>query len=174
MSKTKKIILSGILLTLLIIFARFLSFKTQFLVVSFSFVPIIISAILLGPKYSLLIAALGDLIGALLFPFGLYFPGFTLSAAMTGLIYGLFLYIPADKKISDLNFIIRLVTSSILVLGIINIFVTSIWLRLLYGNAYLIIIASRVTTQAIMFPIQVIVIFTLYKFLKPIIKKYLR
>lgn len=174
MSKTKKIILSAILLALLIVLSRFLSLKTQFLVISFSFVPIMISAILLGPKYSLLIAGLGDLIGALLFPFGLYFPGFTLSAAITGLIYGLVIYIPTDKKISDLNFIIRLAISSMLVLGIVNILITPIWLHLLYGKAYLIVISSRVIAQVIMLPIQVTVIFTLYKFLKSVIEKYLK
>ena len=39
-----------------------------------------------------LCAALGDLAGALLFPTGAFFPGFTATAALTGLIYGLFLY----------------------------------------------------------------------------------
>ena len=174
MSKTKKIILSAILLSLLIVLSRFLSLKTQFLVISFSFVPIMISAILLGPKYSLLIAGLGDLIGALLFPFGLYFPGFTLSAAATGLIYGLIIYIPTDKKVSDLNFFIRLVISSVLVLGLINTLITPMWLALLYGNAYLIIVASRVATQIIMLPIQVTVVFTLYKLLRPAMQRYLK
>lgn len=92
MSKTKKIILSGLLLATLIILSRFLSIKTPILVISFSFIPIMISSILLGPKYSCIISALGDLIGALLFPFGAYFVGFTIFQALVGLIYGLFLY----------------------------------------------------------------------------------
>ena len=92
MSKLKKIILSGIFLALLIVLNRFVSIKTPLLVISFSYVPIMVSAILLGPKYSTIIAALGDFIGAILFPFGTYFPGFTFSAALTGLIYGVFLY----------------------------------------------------------------------------------
>ena len=78
MRKTKKIILSGLLLSLLIILSRFVSFKSQILVISFSFIPIIISAILLGPKYTLAIAALGDFLGATLFPFGSYFIGITI------------------------------------------------------------------------------------------------
>lgn len=81
-TKTKKIILSAMLLAVLLILSRFLSVKTSLLVISFSFIPIMISAIYLGPKYSTLIAALGDLIGALLFPFGTYFVGFTISAGL--------------------------------------------------------------------------------------------
>ena len=61
-SKTKKIILSALLLTLEIVFARFLSIKTPFLVISFSFVPIILASIWLGPKYTVLIAGIADII----------------------------------------------------------------------------------------------------------------
>lgn len=75
MSKIKKIILASMLLTILIILNRFVSIKTEVLVISFSFVPIMMSAIWLGFKYSTAIALLGDLLGAILFPFGPYFPG---------------------------------------------------------------------------------------------------
>ena len=92
MSKIKKIILSSMFLALFIIFNRFISIKTELLVISLTFIPIIMSAVLLGPKYSTIIALLGDLLGAIIFPFGPYFPGFTISSAITGLIYGLFLY----------------------------------------------------------------------------------
>ena len=82
MSETKKLILSGLLLAILIVFDRFISIKTMYLQVSFSFLPIILAAIILGPKYSTIIAALGDLIGALLWPFGAYFVGFTIADAL--------------------------------------------------------------------------------------------
>lgn len=73
MSKTKKIILSAMLLSILIIFSRFVSIKTEILVISMSFIPIMMSAIWLGYKYSMLIALLGDFVGAILFPFGPYY-----------------------------------------------------------------------------------------------------
>lgn len=87
MSKIEKIVLSAMLLAILIILSRFVSIKTEILVISLSFIPIMMSAIWLGYKYSMLIAMLGDLIGAILFPFGPYFPGFTLSATISGAIY---------------------------------------------------------------------------------------
>lgn len=173
MSKNKKIILSAMLLALLIVLSRFLSIETQFLVLSFSFVPIMMSAIWLGPKYSTMIAALGDLIGALLFPFGAYFPGFTLSAALSGFIYGLFLYSKNNTNTSNKKFLFKLITSSILALGLINIFITSFWLHMLYGKAYVAIISTRAVSQIIMLPIQVVIIFMLNKFLNPILDKYL-
>ena len=173
MSKTKKLVLSAMLLAISIILSRFISIKTQLLVISLNFIPIMISAIWLGPKYSTLIAALSDLIGAILFPFGSYFPGFTLSSAITGLIYGLFLYNKTNEERKDINFIIRLILSSILTLGIVGLLLTSLWLHILYGSAFAVIISSRIIAQIIMLPIQVITIFLLEKALRPIAKKYL-
>lgn len=172
MTKGKKIILSAMLLALLIVLSRFLSIETQFLVISFSFIPIIMSAIWLGPKYSMLIAALGDFIGAILFPFGSYFPGFTISAAVSGGIYGIFLH-NKENKIENKTFILKLLISSILVLGVVNIFITSFWLHVLYGKAYFAIIITRIIAQIIMLPIQVSIIYLLNKCCNPMIKKYL-
>lgn len=50
MSKLKKITLSAMLLALLIVLSRFLSVKTPLLVISFSFVPVMLSGMLLRTK----------------------------------------------------------------------------------------------------------------------------
>lgn len=81
-SKTKKIILAAMMIAIYLILDRFLSIKTPILKISFIFIPIIISAIYLGPIYTGIIGGIGDLIGALLFPFGSYYFGFTLSACL--------------------------------------------------------------------------------------------
>lgn len=172
MSKIKKNVLAAMLLAILIILNRFISIKTEVLVISFSFVPIMMSAIWLGPKYSTIIALLGDLIGAILFPFGPYFPGFTVSSAISGLIYGLFLY-NHGEEMSNKKLLIRLTLSSFIQLIAVNIFLTSLWIHILYGKAYLVIMASRAVTQIIMIPIHIITIFELEKFSRPYVKKYL-
>lgn len=174
MSKQKKIILSGLLLAILIVFDRFISIKTQYLQVSLSFLPIIVSAIILGPKYSTTISALGDLIGALLWPFGAYFIGFTIVDALVGLVYGLFLYTKQEGKFFEgNNLIIRLCISSAIVLWGIELPCMSLMLSLLYGNAFLVILTGRLVTKIIMFPIQVSTIFFLSKYIKILSKKYL-
>ena len=75
MSKTKKMILSALFIALGIVLSRFLGFRVVNLSFSFGFVPLMLSAIWLGPKYSTLIGGLVDLIGALLFPVASYFVG---------------------------------------------------------------------------------------------------
>ncbi len=173
MSKLKKIILSGILLALFIVLNRFISIKTPLLIISFAYVPIMMSAIWLGPKYSTLIAALGDFLAAILFPIGTYFPGFTLSAALSGFIYGIFLYKKPGEKVSNKKFLLKLVISNLIVLSFIEVFIVSLWLKIMYGKAYLVVISSRVLAQVIMLPIRIVTIFALEKLTRPIVNNYL-
>lgn len=172
MSKIKKIVLSAMLLAILIILSRFVSIKTEILVISVSFIPIMMSAIWLGPKYSTLIALLGDLLGAIFFPFGPYFPGITLSAAISGFIYGVFLY-NKGNEMSNKKLIIMLIISSLINLIFVNIFLTSFWIHLMYGKAYVAVMAGRIVTQVVMLPIQVLTIYGIEKFSRPLVKKYL-
>ncbi len=172
MSKTKKIILAGLLLGLLLVLSRFVSIKTPILVISLSFLPIMISAYLLGPLYSCLIAALGDLIGALLFPFGEYFVGFTIIQGLVGLVYGLILH-KKDGFFTGKQLIFRLTISSILVLGVIELLLMSLMLHFLYGSAFLAILSTRFVTKLIMLPIQIIVMYFLSKYIIELTNKYL-
>ena len=172
MSKTKKIILSGLLLGLLIVLSRFISIKTPIIVISFSFIPIMISAYILGPLYSCLVAALGDLIGALLFPFGEYFVGFTIVQGLVGFVYGIVLY-KKDGFFTGKKLIFRLVISSILVLGIIELLIMSLMLHFLYGSAFIAILSTRLITKLIMLPIQILVMYFLSKYIVELTNKYL-
>ncbi|HKL94796.1 MAG TPA: folate family ECF transporter S component [Haploplasma sp.] len=68
-------------------------------------IPIIVSAIFLGPKYSIVIAFLGDLVSILLVG-GVPLPLFSLSSTMWGVIPGLFLY--KNKKFTKLLLVVLL------------------------------------------------------------------
>lgn len=196
MSKIKKTVIAALLLATMIISDRFLSFNTTFFTINLSFIPALITAILLGPVYSVLIFGLSDYIGAHLFPFGEYFVGFTISAVIKGLIYGTFLYPGLKEKFIDTKigksrfgnlisnillskdasikrFTINLIISSIIVRFIVNIFLQALWLNILFGKAYLAIISTRFVTQLGIFVVQIIVTPAIYKILKKEINKYL-
>ena len=172
MSKLKKVILSALLLSLFIIFNRFLSIKTPILIISLSFIPIMMAAIWLGPVYSTIIAALGDFLAAILWPMGPYFVGFTISYALVGLIYGLFLY-NKGKALSTVKLIVLLIISSIIARIGIELFVTAKWIQILYNKAYSAVLASRIIAQLVMIPIQIITIFAIEKFSRPLFEKYM-
>lgn len=157
MSKLKKLILAGLLLATTIVLNRFLSIKTPILVISFSYIPVMLSAIMLGPWYTMLIAGFADLIGALLFPFGAYFVGYTISAVISGLIYGLFLY--RKKEFSNKSFILRLILSTLIVLIVCNCLLNTIWIYITTKEALFAILPTRLLKQLIMLPIQVVSIY---------------
>ena len=85
---TKKLIVSAQLLALDVVLTRLLAINTPLMKIGLGFAAVALCAILYGPWWAALVAALGDLVGALLFPTGAFFPGFTLVAVVGGLIYG--------------------------------------------------------------------------------------
>ena len=169
MSKEKKIIITALLLASCIVLGRILSIRTNIITIGFSFVPIILGAIILGPKYSTFIATLSDIIGALLFPVGSYFFGFTITAFLTGLTYGLLLY--RKTFTLDKSFMIRLIISTIIVTGLLNGVLNTIWIIMINKGASKIIIPIRILKQLIMAPIKVVTISTICKIFEERLKK---
>ena len=164
MKKIKKIIISALLLASAIVINRFLSINTSILSIGFTFVPLMLAGIILGWKYSLLIAALADLIGALLFPFGTYFVGYTISSALAGLVYGLLLYRKDGFKL-DKKFMIRLLIAILIVTILINGGLNTLWIVITMKKAFLAILPTRVLKQLLMIPIMFLTITALSKLL---------
>ncbi len=174
MSKNKKIILGALLLAMEIILSRFLSIKTPILTIGFSFVPAILCAIWLGPKWSILIAVLADLIGATLFPFGSFFIGYTVTTAVAAAIYGFLLYKKEEDTYKDKQFIVRMILAVVLVTFIANIGLNTLWLSITTGKAFMVLMASRIVKELIMVPIKVILMLFLERVLRKPFNKYLR
>ena len=174
MSKNNKIILTAVLLTMLIILSRFLSIKTPILKVSFAFVPTMLCAIWLGPKWTVLLNVLGDVIGATLFPTGPYFIGYTISTGLAGLIYGLLLYKKKTNSFTDKEFIIRVIISVVLVAIIVNMGLNTLWTSITSGKAFQVLFVTRIVKQLIMVPIHIVVIIFVEKMLRKPFDKYIR
>lgn len=174
MSKNKKIILGALLLALEIILARFLSIKTPIVTIGFSFVPAILCAIWLGPKWSILIAIIADLIGATLFPFGSFFIGYTVTSGVAAAIYGFLLYKKEEDSYTEKQFIIRMILAVIIVTVVANIGLNTLWLKITTGKAFMVLLASRIVKELIMVPIKIILMLFLEKVLRKPFNTYLR
>lgn len=148
---TKSIALMGLLIALVVVFARFFAYETAYLKISFSFLPEVLMGIIFGPFWSGIGNAVADVTGMLLFPKAAYFPGFTLNAFIAGTIYGYFYY---RKELTWL----RIITATFLVTVLINIILTPLWLGLMYGVdlANFAWWIPRLIKSLIFFPIQVI------------------
>lgn len=166
-NKSTKLVLIALLVALNIILVRFASINLgPLLRINFGFITIVIMGILFGPVSAALGAAVADFIGAIVFPTGgAYFPGFTLSALVTGFIYGKMLY---GHKLS----ISRIVISNLLVILIVQLFLNPLWLSMLSGKAFIVLISARVIKSFVMLPIESLIIMATYKYISPVFMKY--
>ena len=150
---TKMIVILGILIAMEVILNRFLSINAWNIKIGFSFIPVVVAALLYGAPFGALVGGLGDFIGAILFPIGAYFPGFTLTAALMGLVWGLLL----SKKQS----LPRIAIAAAINQFILGLVVNTYWISVLYGSPYGPLIGTRVPQAVILFVAQVIVVFAI-------------
>jgi ECF transporter S component (folate family) len=126
-----------------------------------------------GPIYSVAIGGLGDVISSYIMPLRDYFWGFTVSVAIYGLVYGLMLYRNPNKEFNKRNFIIKLVISNIIVALLIDIFLTPVWLSMVFGRQYMDWLIPGVWVQIVLCPLQIIVMYGLDKVYRPYMEKRL-
>jgi len=137
----------ALLIALEVVLTRFCSINTTIVRIGFGFVPVAVCAMMYGPVWAGCAGALADIAGALLFPTGPFFPGFTVSAALTGVVFGLFL---VKKKESDAYLVYAVLVNCV---GI-SLLLSTYWLSVLTGTAYLNILPARVVQNLIMIPVQ--------------------
>jgi ECF transporter S component (folate family) len=150
-SNVTRLIILGLFIALEIILTRFLSIHTPIVRIGFGFLPIAMLGIMYGPLWASAAYAIGDLIGIMLFPSGPFFPGFTLSAALTGLTYGIILY----KK--PITWKRVLIAAAIVCLGI-NLILDTLWLYILMDTAVIGMLPARVIKVSVMLVVQTLTI----------------
>ena len=91
---TRKLTALAMLTALNVVMAEVMKFPVipKVLELSFGFLPIAVCGMLFGPLPTMAVAVVGDIVGALIFSGGDFFFGYTLTALLTGLFYGLFLH----------------------------------------------------------------------------------
>lgn len=130
----------------------------QALRMNLGFIPIILAGMLLGPKYGGAVGAIADVLGYLLNPgVGTYFPGFTLTSAMVGVLPTLLMF--KFKKNVGITFISIFITT--LIVTVLNTF----WLVILFNKGFLILLPPRLLSLLIMCPVYTFFVYYLKKIL---------
>ena len=152
----------AMLVAMEIVLNRFLSINTAGWKIGFAFIPPMVAAMLYGPAMSACIYALSDVLGALLFPIGPYHPGFTASAALMGIVCGVFLHTQPLlifgsrakwRSIKLFPNYLAVVTVNCILLGL---FINTLWVSQLYGSkTYWGWFLYRLPEYAVMVPIQI-------------------
>lgn len=146
----------AMLVAIEIVLSRFCSISTQIVKIGFAFVAVAVCGMLFGPLWGAVCGGLSDFLGAILFPIGPYFPGFTLSAALTGLVFGLLLY----KRSGGWWHIAAAVLINKL---LISLLLTTYWIHALYGSPFVTLLPTRALQSAILIVVEFVVIFAIQK-----------
>lgn len=157
-----KLTYAGIFIALSIILTRnfsgtFAFAGVQALRLNLGFVPIMLSGLLLGTPYGAAVGGIADFLGYFVNPGGgPYFPGFTLTSALIGILPPLIL---RKRRASVfLTFITVAVTT------LTATFLNTLWLKILYDKGFLLILGPRVISALIMIPVYTFFIVTLKRF----------
>lgn len=128
---------------------------------SFLFIVMGIIGGMYGPFVGAVCGTVGDVLCYIVHPMGGYFIGFTASAAIAGVLYGLILY---KNKFR----IPRIIFAEILVDVVVNVLLNTLWISMLYGTGFWeLLITVRIPKNLIMIPLSICI----FILLSPLINK---
>lgn len=134
---------AAILTALSVILTRFFSIMlTENLRIGLGTLPIMLSGFMFGPVVGGITGFVADAVGVLINPMGSFHPGFTLSSILQGLLPGLVsMFLMKDKKKLTMS---ALILSIVLVYLGVHLLLNTLWLSQLFGNAFLVVLPTRV------------------------------
>ncbi len=148
----------ALLCAMQIVFARFLVIPIgTSMRFSLSFIPVVIAARRYGIRGGVTVYGLGDFLGAIIFPTGGAFQvGFTLTAVLSGFIFGFFLgdKSPVRTKV-NIPEAVRIVGAVLSSQVICSLFLNSFWLSFYYGMPFLAQLLTRVPQILIIGSLQI-------------------
>lgn len=143
MRKIRSVAACGMLVALYVLLSFFFSiYFTPSFRFEINFLVLAAAGYLYGPTTAMAVGMAGDLVQHFIKPAGPYFPGFTLSAMMIGLIFGVILY---KEKDSVLRSCIACATVTVVVELLMNTF----FLSILYGNGFFAMLPLRLLQKGI-------------------------
>lgn len=144
---TKKIVTVSLLIALNVVMTRICAISTPIVKIGFGFVPVVLCAILFGPAWAGFAAAAGDFLGAILFPMGAYNPGFTVSAALGGIVLGVLLH---RAEVGKIQIGIAVIINCLILSLCLNTFLIG-WF---YSVPFKVLLISRITQNLVMVPVE--------------------
>ncbi|KXO16834.1 folate family ECF transporter S component [Peptoniphilus sp. GNH] len=156
MKNTKKLTLLALFVALHIVVNSFITIPTPMNRFGPSFLVTALAAALFGPWGGACVGGLSDFIRANIMPQGgSYFPGFTLTSALAGFIYGIFFY---KKEIKPW----RMIAGSLLVDLVPNFLINSFWISKLRGITYFQSLMTRMIPSAFQAQLKLIVMLLIF------------
>ncbi len=157
--RTQTLALTGILIAMQLALSSVAVYVTANVRVTFGFLTIAATATLFGPVVALVHGALADVLACFLFPAGPYFPGYTLSAMLVGLVYGLFFY---RREVR----LWHVLAAQLIVDLLCHVLLNTLWLSVTGGGAMLALLPLRLMKNALCYPINCALLYFLRRLLR--------
>lgn len=162
--KTRRVVYGGLFTALSIILAR-LSISIPVagirgLVISPGAIPVIVAGFMYGPLTGAIVGGVGDIIGFVINPTGPYFPGFTISGALSGALPVMIrrVLVRRTKKDSFITLAVSIGVSRVVV-TLLN----TLWLHILFGRGLLALLPTRIASLIFTIPFLSLVIYIIEK-----------
>lgn len=120
--------------------------------IGFSSITVGVAAMYYGPVLCGTMGVVADTLKYIVRPTGFYFPGFAVNEFLTGFIYGCFFY----KKEPSLK---RVILARLVVVLLVNMLLNPLWLSMMYGKAFLVLLTARIIKNIVLFPVDVALLY---------------
>ncbi|RRK10138.1 folate family ECF transporter S component [Lactiplantibacillus garii] len=154
-STVKKLTLLGVLTAMQIVLGSLLSIQFLTTKIAFAFIIVALTARLFSPLVTAGSTALAYFLGMLLFPKFTFFPGFILTAFLTGLTFGL-----AFQHHTTLT---RVLCANFIVVFVWNFILNSLWLHTMYMTPWTVLLTTRLIQEIVTYLIYTAVLLALFK-----------
>ena len=169
--RTMKLVMCSLLLSLAGVVSLIEIMPIQEMKITFTFIFIALCGYLYGPATGMAFGASADIIGYIVNPAGgMLFPGFTVTALISGFFYGLTMNREYAKN-GKLP-LWRIITAKSLDTVICNIILNTFCCSVLYGDTFIALLPARVIKNLVMLPFETIILVVIVAFLEEYTSKY--
>ncbi len=180
LKSTRNLVICAMMAALAIVLSYTTSFYiTQEIKIGFSGLPNRLVDFMFGPVVGCIFGGLMDVIKFFIKPDGAFFPGYTLTAMVGGLIYGIFYYRLQIKRpqlttetgwpkvkawiLANTASILLILIANVLVKCICNIGLNTLWSSMFTGKAWIALLPTRIVKNLIQIPTDTVLHFVLLK-----------
>lgn len=157
--KLNTLVITALLIAIGIILGQFSVQITETMKIGVSFVATQMTATLFGPVVGGIMGGVADILKFIIKPTGPFLIGYTISAIIGPVIYGIMLY---KKPIT----LWRILLSKTVVAILVNLLLGTYWSYLYFGAAFWASIPAKLIQQVIQVPIQSIIFYMVMKALE--------
>lgn len=162
---TRNLVLMAALIAIQIVLARYLSVQVhEGLRISFETIPLALAGMWLGPVAGVLVALISDILGVIIYGYGVYFPPISLGPMAFALICGLSTKYVFRSSLSETRDAWK-AALTVVVASIVNTFgigvFTTTWYQMLFANkegTYLVLVAANFMQRLATKPLTIAVV----------------